>query len=158
MKQGHLSEFQIQQYLDGQQPDASETEAHLAGCSTCREALNAYNTVYDALSEAPEIQMTANLRNRVLAQIVPPRRFRFSISFETAFSLVFFLVSMITVGYLTGFSVNFDLITGFFAGLVQQLPTINIGFISDNILFIVVPLLIIIAIELLDKKFLKFKF
>ncbi len=156
MKQGHLTEFQIQQYLDRQQPDNSEIEAHLTSCSTCRETLKSYRAVYGALSEAPELHLTANLRNRIMGQIKPVRRF--NISFETAFSITFFLISMITVGYLTGFSINFGLISGFITGLVGQLPKIDIQFLSENILFILVPLLIIIAIELLEKKFIKLKF
>ncbi len=156
MKQGHLTEYQLQQYLDGQQPENSDIAAHLSGCHTCREALESYRIVYGALSAAPAVHLTASLRNRVMAQIKPAGRFK--ISFETGFSIAFLLAAMITVGYLTGFSVDFGLITGFFTGLADQLPKINIRIISDNIMFILVPLLIIIVIELLDKKVIKLKY
>jgi hypothetical protein len=152
----HLTEFQIQQYLDGRTPDRAEIKAHLHVCSTCRENLEAYRIVYGYLSEAPDLPVTSGFRNRVLAQIRPARRFRFS--FESGLSILFFLISMITVGYVTGFSIDLSMISGFFAGLFDLLPKFNIKMISDNFLFILVPLLIILVIELLDKKVLKLKY
>lgn len=156
MKQGHLSEYQIQQYLDGPQAEYPDITVHLTECAVCREALEAYRSVYDTLAEPPVIPLNINLRSRVMAQLQPERRFRFS--FETGFSILFFLISMATVGYLTGFSVDMALISGFFSTLLGELSRINLRFLSDNMLFILVPLLIIIVIELLDKKILKLKY
>jgi len=156
MKQGHLTEYQLQQYLDGQHPHDYDIESHLTGCHTCRETLESYRIVYGALSAAPEVRLNASVRSRVMAQIRPAGRFK--ISFETGFSIAFLLTAMITAGYLTGFSVDFGKINGFFAGLIEQLPKINVRIISDNIVFILVPLLIIIVIELLDKKVIKLKY
>ena len=156
MKEGHLTEFQIQEYLDGQSRNSTGIRDHLNGCSSCREAVESYRSVYGALSEEPEMKLSPEVRSRIMARITPARRFK--ISFETAFSAGFFLISMITVGYVTGFSFNFGMISGFFNSLIELLPRFNFKIISDNILFIVVPLLIILIIEVLDKKILKLKF
>jgi hypothetical protein len=156
MNEGHLTEFQMQEYLDGQSRDSAGIREHLDTCRLCRETVESYRTLYGALKEEPEMKLNSALRSRVMTRIAPARRFR--ISFETGFSAGFFLISMITVGYVTGFSFNFGMISGFFNSLIELLPRFNFKIISDNILFIVVPLLIILIIEVLDKKILKLKF
>ncbi len=67
----HLTEFQLNEYLDGALNEAERqaVEAHLAACGGCREALADLQAVFFALDEVAEVELTADLSARVLADL-----------------------------------------------------------------------------------------
>ena len=66
----HLTEFQLNEYLDGLLDPATQTavEAHLTACNTCQAALNDLQTVFLMLDEVDEVALTTDLSARVQAE------------------------------------------------------------------------------------------
>lgn len=66
----HLTEFQLNAYLDGLLDPANQSavEAHLAACKTCQAALDDLQAVFLMLGEVDEVTLTTDLSTRVLAE------------------------------------------------------------------------------------------
>ena len=67
----HVDEFQLNEYLDGELDEAERQAiaAHLATCADCRQALNELQTLFLALDELAEIELTADLLAPVLTEL-----------------------------------------------------------------------------------------
>ncbi len=69
----HLTEFQLNEYLDGELDEAERQSAaaHLAACADCREALADLQAVFFALDEVAEVELTTDLSARLLDDLQP---------------------------------------------------------------------------------------
>ena len=70
----HLTDEQLNEYLDGQLSPAGMTEAtrHLATCDACQAHLAALQTLFTTLSALPDLPLASDLSGAVLANL--PRR------------------------------------------------------------------------------------
>jgi hypothetical protein len=61
----------LAEYVDGtlEPPERAEVDAHLAGCGRCRADLRSSLRARDELRGAPEAEMPADLRERILADV-----------------------------------------------------------------------------------------
>ncbi|RMG98952.1 MAG: hypothetical protein D6706_06400 [Chloroflexi bacterium] len=69
----HLTEQQINEYLDGELDAATrlDVERHLAACVVCRQTMNELQTVFNMLDALPEISPSTDLTSRVLNELAP---------------------------------------------------------------------------------------
>jgi anti-sigma factor RsiW len=68
----HLSDEQIQDFLDGNLPDREEEiRAHLDSCTRCREEADRYLVLYMELTKAPENALMPGFADRVVADLQP---------------------------------------------------------------------------------------
>ena len=66
----HLSDEEIQEYLDGLSRDKLEkVTQHLKTCSACRHQVAAYKRVYSALEEEPAFSFPANFIDNVVNNV-----------------------------------------------------------------------------------------
>lgn len=66
----HLSDEDIQNYLDGNIPDRSaSSEEHLQGCESCRNNLRAYQDLFTRLRDDQAIRLSEGFADSVLAEI-----------------------------------------------------------------------------------------
>lgn len=67
----HLTENQLNEYLDNMLDHDSrqQAETHLAGCAQCRAELSELETLFYTLGELPEIPITHDLTQDVLAHL-----------------------------------------------------------------------------------------
>jgi hypothetical protein len=71
MTTSHLTDQEIQQYLDGLMPESGEKINHLASCTHCQVQLSLYRTVYQASSELP-VMIDPMLADSVMSEIIMP--------------------------------------------------------------------------------------
>jgi hypothetical protein len=73
MKDRHLSDEQLQDFLDGNLSADHPLSAHLHACPRCREALAAYKTVYAGLTEDPGFELAPDFAESVM-RILPEKQ------------------------------------------------------------------------------------
>jgi anti-sigma factor RsiW len=65
----HLTDEQLQAYLDGTLADADAVELHLETCPACRQALEAYRQLYVAIEEEAAPELSPDFVDRVMARL-----------------------------------------------------------------------------------------
>ena len=66
----HLNDDDFQAYLDGRPNcDTDRLERHLLECDTCREELEEYRLVFEALRQDTELSLAPGFPDRVMAAI-----------------------------------------------------------------------------------------
>lgn len=66
---GHLTERQIQEYIDGTLTDNRETAAHLESCAACCKALRQYQALFSALETPPAIALSDTFADAVMKRL-----------------------------------------------------------------------------------------
>jgi len=67
----HLTDQEIQQYLDGLMTESDEKINHIATCSHCQMQLSLFKTIYQASSEMPVV-IDPMLADSVMSEIIIP--------------------------------------------------------------------------------------
>ena len=65
----HLTDNQVQEYLDGKISKNSWMAEHLRSCSDCTEQIDAYSSLYSALEVEEKMGLSANFADRVVSTI-----------------------------------------------------------------------------------------
>lgn len=76
MANRHLTDFEIQEFLDGhgEQSD-SLAGRHLSSCSSCAHRLKQYSKLFSSLKVEPDVRLSSDFAARVVASAVgTPRR------------------------------------------------------------------------------------
>lgn len=68
MSSSHLTDEQLQSYLDGNQAGGG-IEDHLKSCARCRQALAAYKSLYSAMADDPGVRLAPNFADAVMARL-----------------------------------------------------------------------------------------
>lgn len=69
MNDQHLTDDQLQGFLDGDMAEIETIRAHLKSCPHCREALADYKALYSNLETDPDFSLPADFAESVLAGI-----------------------------------------------------------------------------------------
>jgi hypothetical protein len=71
MQLKHLTDDEIQNYLDGNLPEEKTLwiKHHLESCSACRQALEQYKSLYEGLQEEKGFELSKGFAKTVLKQI-----------------------------------------------------------------------------------------
>jgi len=79
----HLTDEQIQDYLDGNiQEGLGEIKEHLAQCEKCRQEVNHYKSLSQALSVEPEFKLSPNFALEVTAGLEEEQAEKFMFRFS----------------------------------------------------------------------------
>ena len=67
----HISEFQLNEYLDHALPaeERSIVEPHIVSCDSCRARLDELLLVFNRLAELPDVQISHDLRPNILSRL-----------------------------------------------------------------------------------------
>jgi len=57
----HLTDEQLNEYLDNEIVDRADIESHLASCGECAARLTALQTLFAELDSLPELELTRDL-------------------------------------------------------------------------------------------------
>jgi hypothetical protein len=163
----HISDEDLQAYLDGDTAiDTAEIEQHIKSCTVCQTALRAYQEVYHAIESEPVAELAADFSSKVVADIKGKLENKSQLQ-ETLLLLAFFLVgsgvSFYLVNPLPSLINKFkemnifkemnsfkEMFSSALQFIDQLLPALN-GYAS----IIVMAVLILIVVQILDKKILK---
>ncbi len=69
MTDRHLTEEQLQDYLDGALAESDPVIRHLDDCPRCRQALQSYRRLYDALELEPARELSPDFADKVVARL-----------------------------------------------------------------------------------------
>ncbi len=65
----HMTDHEIQAYLDGGLPNHSEVERHLKNCQHCQTALTIYKQLFYGLNADQGFMLSANFADEVVAKV-----------------------------------------------------------------------------------------
>jgi len=134
MELNHLTEDQIQEYLDGGAKRIEQGAAeHLAACPVCRAAVAEYRALYQGLTDDTGFDLPPDFAASVIRQVVPAAqsRSRFLLIYPiaaallaAAFGLYFFVDLAGFYGRIIG---SFSLFAGFEDAVVRSLAALLDG-------------------------------
>lgn len=115
----HLTDLQLNEYLDNESTERTQIEAHLSSCDECTARLSALQTLFEEIESLPQLTLSRSLATSFTrTSSLPaklPRAFALTLTLQAAVALIaiIFTVPIIT-RYLTSF-----------------LPTISIPSLND---------------------------
>ena len=146
----HLTEEELQQYSSGGTPAIT---AHVQSCRQCREQIAVYHDIADTLKRDEAI-LPADFEQRVQARIASLDVRKNQIRESAILWLIYAIASSVAVY----FTIPLLPLSEQFGSVFKKLAEI-IGGIGSSIpvsaLFIVIPVVILLLVELLDRKLLK---
>jgi len=100
----HLTDEQLNEYLDNETTERPQLEAHLSNCSDCTARLTALQSLFAELDALPEVELTHSLREASLwdatrfapqPNLTPqlPRWLTLTATLQAAFALIILLVA-----------------------------------------------------------------
>jgi anti-sigma factor RsiW len=82
----HLTDEQLNEYLDHEGDERARVEAHLASCADCAERLATLQVLFDTIASLPEAglarDLTAPILRRVSGRVSLPRSLRLTVVFQ----------------------------------------------------------------------------
>jgi uncharacterized membrane protein YbjE (DUF340 family) len=104
MNASHLTDHDIQLFIEGQLSEDNENVQHLTGCAQCQLQVSIYRAIYQASSEVP-VTIDPTLEDSVMKMIVAPGKKKvFSITDPLVFVFmgICFLLLIILLGSSAG--------------------------------------------------------
>ena len=102
----HLTDGQLNEYLDNESSERVQIESHLAECAECAARLTALQALFNEIESLPEVELTRSIAasftrpSSLLAQ--PPRWLRLTATLQAVLALIaIFFAVPITSRYLT---------------------------------------------------------
>ncbi len=93
----HLTDDQLNEFLDNEIADRAYIESHLATCGECAARLTALQSLFAELDSLPEVELTLNLASRITLHATSspqlPRWLTLTATLQAAFALIALLVA-----------------------------------------------------------------
>jgi len=93
----HLTDEQINEYLDNESSERVQIESHRASCDECAARLTALQTLFTELDSLPELELTHSIAARFITtpSLTPqlPRWLTLTASLQAALALIALLVT-----------------------------------------------------------------
>lgn len=153
----HISDQEIQSFLDGiDMEKRALIQEHLDSCSLCQNTLKTYQEIYRSISTAEISELSPGFSDRVMADLERKLENKSQLKETLALIGLFLVGSIVSFYFVNPFSSLLHLFKNLFSTAIQYidkiLPTLN-GYSS----IIIMVVLILIVIEVLDKKVVKTK-
>ena len=130
MSPGHLSEREIQEYLDRVDTCNFEAiETHLAGCGKCRDMLAQYKAIYSGLKNDDWFSMSNNFAVKMTERIE-------SEAMEEKRSRVVYVVAGIIMSILSFSSIHYFLGWEWIAGISSKISSTDFKFMHSTSSFV----------------------
>lgn len=88
----HLTDDQLNEYLDNESGERGQIESHLSTCDECAARLTALQTLFAELDSLPEVELTRSLAARFVSpgQLTPqlPRWLTLTATLQAALALI----------------------------------------------------------------------
>jgi len=155
MNDNHLSDDQIQNYLDNpQSSDREKIDQHLSRCSICQQTVNQYCVLYADLKIDFTPVFSKNFSRNVTTALSGSEETRWQ-KYESGFIVAFFLIGIAVSLY---FLNPLPHLTSAGSAIVNYIREYLIKFVPDingNLPFVIVAILIFFLVQLFDKKLIK---
>jgi hypothetical protein len=155
MNIGHLSDDQIQSYLDDRSNStAPDVQEHLRSCAQCQRKTDHYRMLYSSLDQDPVPPLPANFASKIISRLAARHKPQWE-KYESGFIVAFFLIGIAVSLY---FINPLPLLTStgntILKGLQEYGSNLLIGQ-HGNLTLIIIALMIFVLVELIDKMILK---
>ena len=148
----HLTDDQIQSYLDGNRLDNIEKiKQHLSECSECQTQLDAYENLYVLMGEKSEIpDLSDTFATNTMSKIKIKDEKKWTI-FENVFIVISFIISISLIIYFFNFNGIVSIFKGIDFSLFSGISKKLINALTSNTIYLIVAIVITVAIELIDR-------
>lgn len=120
----HLSEAQLNEYLDHESQEREFIESHLSSCNECTAKLNSLQSLFTELDSLPELALSRDLAAPVVRRVgwssVLPKWLTLTIALQAALALIASIIAAPFIIELTS-EATFALQTPSFAEILIQL-------------------------------------
>jgi hypothetical protein len=133
VNQDHLSDSQLQDYLDGNFAENDPVALHLNDCNDCQRALAIYRSLYSAIEKIPEPELSPDFADtvmRVLPEKLPDVEALSQGRFGIRDSMVMFIGAAAVIAAAI-FFINPDLFVKAFSGLSVSAKTADIKLLDE---------------------------
>ena len=93
----HLSEEQLNEYLDNESQDRARIELHLSSCNECTSRLTVLQTLFAELDSLPELALSHDLAAAVMQRVgrfgVLPKWLTLTIALQAAIAMITALIA-----------------------------------------------------------------
>ena len=93
----HISDVQLNEYLDNETTEREQIESHLSSCEDCARRLTALQTLFAEIESLPELELTSNIAARIVSSpsLTPhlPHWLTLTATLQAAFALVVVIVA-----------------------------------------------------------------
>lgn len=93
----HLTDDQLNEYLDNEIADRVHLELHLDSCGECAARLTALQTLFAELDSLPEVELTRSIASRITLHATSspqlPRWLTLTATLQAAFALIALIVA-----------------------------------------------------------------
>lgn len=93
----HLTDDQLNEYLDNEIADRTHIESHLASCGECAARLTALQSLFAELDSLPEVELTRSIAARITLHATSspqlPRGLTLTATLQAALALIALLVA-----------------------------------------------------------------
>jgi hypothetical protein len=94
----HLTETQLNEYLDNESTESAQIESHLLVCSECATRLSEMQLLFDELESLPELELSRDLSTRFVTSggLIPqlPRWLTLTVTLQAVFALIALIVAI----------------------------------------------------------------
>jgi hypothetical protein len=91
----HISDVQLNEYLDQEASDGLQIELHLSACAHCAARLNALQAVFDQIESLPELAVSPEFASRFTQSRSQPARLPRSLTLTVTLQAVLALVAIL---------------------------------------------------------------
>lgn len=93
----HLTDEQLNEYLDNESAERAQIELHLASCGECAARLTALQSLFAELDSLPEVELTLSLASRITLHATSspqlPRWLTLTATLQAALALIALIVA-----------------------------------------------------------------
>ena len=93
----HISDVQLNEFLDNESTERAHIESHLASCGECAARLTALQSLFAELDSLPEVELTHSIAARITPHATSstqlPRWLTLTATLQAAFALIALLVA-----------------------------------------------------------------
>ena len=93
----HLTDEQLNEYLDNESAERAQIELHLASCEECAARLTALQSLFAELDSLPEVELTLSLASRITLHATSspqlPRWLTLTATLQAALALIALIVA-----------------------------------------------------------------
>ena len=169
----HLTDDQLNEYLDNESPERAQIDLHLASCADCAARLTALRTLFAELDSLPEVELTHSIAARLSStgQLTPqlPRWLTLTAALQAAFALIALILAApfvmtllpvietpsfteILIQFQTQWLSLLDLITNYQLPAIPSLPPLQIPTLTLSLTLAGASLLWLVGNGLLLRK------
>lgn len=89
----HLTDVQLNEYLDHETNDRAEIEMHLSTCADCAARLNALRNLFDEIESLPDLAFSREFTVRVESNESLPRSLTLTVTLQAALAVAAIFVA-----------------------------------------------------------------